>query len=47
MFVKFYFDFFMQEGVKDESGIMKCNFNAKAATKFNLVARSELCKNTK
>ncbi len=30
--------FFIENGVKDGSGMMKCNFNAKAATKFNLVA---------
>ncbi len=30
--------FFIENGVKDESGMMKCDFNAKSATKFNLVA---------
>ncbi len=37
----------MQDDINYENGMVKCNFNAKAATKFNLVARSELCKNTK
>lgn len=31
----------MQNGVKDESGMMKCNFNVKGATEIDLVAGSE------
>ena len=33
--------FFMQDGVKDENGMVKCNFNVKGATEIDLVAGSE------
>ncbi len=31
--------FFIEDDVKNENGLVKCNFNAKNATKFNLVVR--------